>query len=375
MKDTAAPLSGMATNALQHLPELDGLRGVAILMVLFFHYSGDAPRWAQWLLQYGWAGVDLFFVLSGFLITRILLSTKESPEYFRSFYTRRVLRIFPLYYLAIFLFFFLLLPLRHANGASLEISSGEQIWYWTYLVNWHDSTEHLTRPLIHIWSLCVEEQFYLMWPLAIWACRRKQIPLLCLGVAAISFCTRLFFELSHADPEFLHRATINRLDTLAAGAWLAAILGVDSWHAKLSASLRPIFFLGAAALIALWLGVHYHPDLVGSYAFSYLLLAVVFGSAVFYCATNTGSQAPICRAFRCGLLRNFGKFSYSIYIFHLFVYAKVRQPALALMQSLPPSLAGPLTVVIGIVATYLIGLLTWHIYEKHFLKLKDRFVY
>jgi peptidoglycan/LPS O-acetylase OafA/YrhL len=371
----AALSAGKITSALRHVPELDGLRGVAILMVLFYHSCADAPRWAQWLLQYGWAGVDLFFVLSGFLITSILVRTKDSPEYFRSFYVRRILRIFPLYYLAMFLFFGVLLPLRHANGASLEISSGEQIWYWTYLVNWHDSSRHMVSPLIHIWSLCVEEQFYLIWPLVIWVCRRKQIPLACLGVGAISFCARLVFELLHADPEFLHRATINRLDTLAAGAFLAAVMDSEYWTAKLKAWIRPIFPLALAALITLWFILHYRPNIVGSYALGYLLLAGVSASMVFYCRTRTGGEKPRFRLLRCGFLRSFGKFSYSIYIFHLFVYAKVRPPALAFMKSLPPSISGPLAVLVCILAAWLVGLLTWHIFEKHFLKLKDRFAY
>jgi peptidoglycan/LPS O-acetylase OafA/YrhL len=358
---------------LQHVPELDGLRGVAILMVLLFHFMADMPRWSHWLLQYGWAGVDLFFVLSGFLITRILLNTRESPEYFRSFYIRRILRIFPLYYLGMFLFFYVLLPLRQAHGASLEISSSEQIWYWTYLVNWHDSTRHMTMPLIHIWSLCVEEQFYLIWPLLIWLCRRKSIPLLCIGVFCLSFCSRLCFDLLNADPEFLHRATINRLDTLAAGAFLAAAIPDKRWAERLRAFLPSISSIAAMALCVWWLVQARRPNLPGSYALTYVLLALIFGGMVHMFATRSGSEKPVFRLARSRLLRSFGKFSYSIYLFHLFVYAKVRPPALSFMNGLPPSVSGPVTAVLAIFAAYLAGLFTWHVFEKHILKLKDRF--
>jgi len=169
------------TRAVQQVPELDGLRGVAILMVLLFHFGGPPINLCTWLLSYGWAGVDLFFVLSGFLITTILLNTKDSPQYFSSFYGRRVLRIFPLYFMALALYFHVEMPWLVSHKQATAVSVGDQLWCWFYLLNWHDVTAGINGNLSHLWSLSIEEQFYLVWPLAIWRCSRKQVPVLCLG--------------------------------------------------------------------------------------------------------------------------------------------------------------------------------------------------
>src|SRR5579862_7894518 len=148
-----------------HYPALDGLRGVAILSVMVEHL---APRL---LAGGGWVGVDLFFVLSGFLITGVLLDGKDDPHRGRTFYVRRALRIFPLYYATLALITFG--PL--AKALALGLSAQTLGWYWIYGTNWQIALgmAHIGGPIAYFWSLAVEEQFYLIWPLIIWHTQPK----------------------------------------------------------------------------------------------------------------------------------------------------------------------------------------------------------
>ena len=162
-----------------HIPALDGVRGLAVLMVMTFHFFQrddwrhiPIGRALTSISHIGQTGVDLFFVLSGFLITGILLDAKGSPHYFRTFYVRRVLRIFPLQYVAL-AFFFFVLPLI-ANVPWVPF--GDQLWGWLYAINLHttfSSTE--ARLPGHFWSLAVEEHFYFIWPAVVLMCSRRRI--------------------------------------------------------------------------------------------------------------------------------------------------------------------------------------------------------
>src|SRR5947209_649249 len=161
-----------------HMPALDGLRGLAILMVLAFHFSLGhlAPERFLLAIPYtvagiGWVGVDLFFVLSGFLITGILYDAKASQTYFRDFYAKRVLRIFPLYY-GVLVAFFMVIPLVHPLRSVTELKP-VQAWAWLYATNVKDSLagdwcfDKVWVRLNQFWSLAVEEHFYMIWPVAV----------------------------------------------------------------------------------------------------------------------------------------------------------------------------------------------------------------
>lgn len=158
-----------------HVPALDGLRGVAILMILVLHFYNEAAINTSYsiigpiITKVAWSGlygVQLFFVLSGFLITKILLDSKKDPNYFRNSYMRRFLRIFPLYYGTLCVIFFVLPHIITFDEAAKNISS-RQIWLWTYLSNaswlgaggeWDSSSPFRIG---HFWSLCVEEHYLL----------------------------------------------------------------------------------------------------------------------------------------------------------------------------------------------------------------------
>ena len=170
-----------------HLPALDGVRGLAVLGVLLLHFIGNMQpqdaleRALVTVTKYGSYGVELFFVLSGFLITGILYDARNKPHYFRNFYMRRLLRIFPLYYGVLALVFLVapLIPLL--QGPTLDYLVERQAWAWLYAVNIYIAKhgDWSLSYLDHFWSLAIEEHFYLFWPLVVFLLARR--PRLCSG--------------------------------------------------------------------------------------------------------------------------------------------------------------------------------------------------
>jgi peptidoglycan/LPS O-acetylase OafA/YrhL len=228
---------------------LDGVRGLAVLAVMLCHFVWFAPLTSTYeipdkfsklgveLLRTGRYGVDLFFVLSGFLITGILFDAKSDKHYFRNFYARRTLRIFPLYY-AVLLLMFVVLPMfmgpRTAGEQQIVQNQG---WLWLYLSNMKSAfvgPEFWQQDRIwmgHFWSLAIEEQFYLVWPLVILLLSRRAAMIACVAMIAGAPLLRigLFLWLqppagSDATPVGLFAAiyfTLSKVDTLALGALLA----------------------------------------------------------------------------------------------------------------------------------------------------------
>jgi peptidoglycan/LPS O-acetylase OafA/YrhL len=186
---TESPVSKRPDGAVSHIPALDGLRGTAIILVILCHcyiFEGLDAYFASTvpllrIAQFGWCGVELFFVLSGFLITSILFNTKQSPSYFKSFYGRRALRIFPLYFAVLLVFYYG----PHSFFHVYRFEPSHKIWFFTYLANWKLGFWPV-HELTLFWSLCVEEQFYLIWPLVVWVTAKRAFPWMCLGVIAAS---------------------------------------------------------------------------------------------------------------------------------------------------------------------------------------------
>ena len=253
--------------AFSRVPELDGLRGVAVLLVLFHHFviysgiTGDVvvDRVVSTLASYGWVGVDLFFVLSGFLITGILYDTKTQPGYFRNFYSRRALRIFPLYF-GFFALSLLAAPvlLSPDDGQKLVDMQG---WYWTYMTNievvmagqW-PAPQHLN----HFWSLAIEEQFYLIWPMAVLALSHRHLVRLAVGCMATALLLRITapFGMSALDAYVL---LPTRMDSLAAGALVALLVRSDNGLRALKAWSLPGIAMSAILLVLL-AGLEGRPD-------------------------------------------------------------------------------------------------------------------
>ncbi|MGE3173932.1 MAG: acyltransferase family protein [Planctomycetota bacterium] len=377
MTATPAPL-----HTQPRLLALDGVRGVAILLVLLVH-AARVPEGAQMpgvlsatdyiasnVLAYGWAGVDLFFVLSGYLITGILLRQRDDPHYFRNFYARRVLRIFPLYYAVVLVRLFVVPGMEHPTWEAVAC-----LTFWSNL--WYGSLpgDAASDPVLGVtWSLAIEEQFYLLWPLLVYVTSRRVLASICWALIVGALGLRIAMSLGDAHWLKLWLYTPCRVDTLAVGA-LVAVVGAERvpWP-------RWIALLAAAEL-----GVMVLPYGTGAFeprmqVAGYTLHAVL-GGAVVVLALRNGLLARLLEA---RVLRAFGRYSYAIYLLHIPIVEglgrlllrhdaplPLRPLAEATGHYLPATLAFA-AICIGV--AFLAGLLSWHALEKHVLSLRRLFV-
>jgi peptidoglycan/LPS O-acetylase OafA/YrhL len=366
---------------------LDGLRGVAILLVMLVHFTQYGMRRPSGVFidqhfwrfaAAGWVGVDLFFVLSGFLITGILLDSKGSEQFFRNFYMRRVLRIFPLYY-GTLAGMFLVVPQILPTGENFRLLLRDQGWYWSYLLNFRVALEGWPPFLVigHFWSLAVEEQFYLVWPFVVCFFTRRQLTSICVGCFVVSFLVRLGFMLA-GYPLAGYVLTIARMDALAVGALLAIIFREANSRAILSRWIWPAGIVSGAVLISIFAwkrGLNVTDNLVITIGFS--ALALMFGSLVGL-SIIVPQDTWLGKLFSHPVLRIFGRYSYALYIFHPVVVFS--HQTLIGKKSLPfflgsqlPALGLLIATLTG--ATLIIAWCSWHAYESHFLKLKSLFPY
>jgi peptidoglycan/LPS O-acetylase OafA/YrhL len=375
------------------VPALDGLRGMAILAVLAFHFNlfrlvepgNSMDRVASGLFSAGWCGVDLFFVLSGFLITTILYDAKEDPYYFRNFYVRRLLRIVPLYYAVLFLTFFVIphLPSRLIPPEKLEKWARldtSQIWYWLYLANvstmlagtWGHGILDVT------WSLAIEEQFYLLWPLAVYTLNRNRLLQVCVLVFLTGFLIRFLMTMQAINPISVLVFTPGRFDVIAAGAFVALLTAgpYPSWASP--AASRRIWIVTAISLLGIGLlrgSLDNMDPLVQTLGLS--LIAVNYGALLMMLLAHINSGCRSVRWLSSRFLRAMGKYSYAMYLFHMPVGAFVRDRfygptdlATVFGSRLPGqmiffALAGTLT--------FALALISWHAWEYPFLQLKKYF--
>jgi peptidoglycan/LPS O-acetylase OafA/YrhL len=394
------PASGKGVSSGERVPVLDGIRGIAILLVMFFHFwENGTTRFGHplWLRLYayvagmGWTGVDLFFVLSGFLITGILYDARNSSHYFRVFYGRRTVRIFPLYYGALIFFFvvvpFLLAHIHHGVSAamrdSIHTSPVAKLFAWTYVINWYEGFrgwDAIPHPIQHFWSLAIEEQFYLVWPFLVLKLSRRRLIALCFGIMALAFVLRgVFFEI-HL-PIASYTWTICRADSLAVGA-IVALSFRDPGDWKILSKWARRFALPALcglivvrALNPTCLAGPGDVPTLSMDTLSISLNGIFFASCIALAmGTPTGSRTR--RILGTPLLRFFGKYSYCLYVCHLPIIAVLAkagfssdQLALRLHTN---EFVGVLVInAIGFAASLTVALASWNLYEKQWLKLKD----
>lgn len=291
-----------------HYPELDGLRGIAIGLILLFHSRYIVnPQHTFEIIHYnlvsnGWFGVDLFFVISGFLITRILINSAHSDQYYRKFYIRRALRIFPVYYAV------LVVVLAY----NLFSMSGVQASYWFYLQNYLRLIGSVPiHYLDHLWSLAVEEQFYLMWPATmLYAVRRGAAANICLAVIFSAVVIRVLLVASGIDGVYFN--TFARMDTLAMGAYVAIVLNDTGSLEKLRRFAVPVALASCAFILLM---TDSHGPFSDVLVFSLFPLGVIFSCGLVL-AIAADEQCHYRRALRNETLRALGKISYGVYLFH-----------------------------------------------------------
>ncbi|MGZ3438840.1 MAG: acyltransferase family protein [Polyangia bacterium] len=378
----AAPRPAAASDALTgalertvrgHMPVLDALRGLAILLVIAHrafvspHPRALVARVVSAAMDAGWVGVQLFFVLSGSLITGILLDSRDSPGYYRSFFARRVLRIFPLYY-AVLVVAFVVVPL--ATGQTLT-GSEHQLWLWVYLSNWMEPFGFGVAAFPHFWSLAVEEQFYALWPLVVRATSRRALGVACVVLVVVAIASRVTIRLLELPTEMAYSFTICRVDALAMGAGAALVLRTPSQAAWLLARQRALVALSAALFLVGAVATSGYPRLGWvNQAIGYSLLAwlATVGLVVAVLAQARGTAvAP-------APLRSIGKYSYAMYVLHVPIHHQLGVPLLRRFAGADPST--PVSVVYFVAltaASYLGALLSYHLYERHFLALKRFF--
>jgi peptidoglycan/LPS O-acetylase OafA/YrhL len=348
------------------VPELDGLRGLAILLVMthrLWPRAGDLAAY-NGIAEVGWIGVDLFFVISGFLICGILLDTRDEPDALRNFYARRVLRIFPLFYLFVGT---MLVTFPQLTGASYLKQAGSPLWYLLQLGNIPEGVLHRDPPywLAPVWSLAIEEQFYLSFPWLVRALDRRRLAQALVGFIVLAPIVRiaglvLFPQLDRFQYEF----TLCRLDTIAMGCLLAVIVRLPAERQPRSGVLATIAL--ATATVAVVTGL----DRTTAFGRTggYTVVALGFASVVLLVVRARGGAAVA--ALRFAPLRYLGKICFGLYLLH--------RPADTIVGALAhrAGIDANAGVLIPLKMAGAIGLATmsWLLLERPFLRLKDRFV-
>ena len=322
----------------------------------------------------GWVGVDLFFVLSGFLITGILYDTLPDQHFFRNFYARRVLRIFPLYY-GVVLVGMVVAVLSHQRWTA------EMLRVLTYTQNLHLKVAGPTQTgwvvIGHFWSLAVEEQFYLVWPLAVFLLRtRGRIAAVAIAGAALSMGLRFYFEhlgLAVANPATMFSFTPARVDGLLLGAVLA--MGVRGRNKAAVLRFAP-WVLGVCATVIATLTVKEHrlswmDTPTTTWGFSVLDLG--FAALL---ATTLRPRGVGKVVFAWAPLRFFGRYSYGLYVYHLTVALLLERVLTrdAMLRATGSKFLAVLTPgTLALMVTIGVAWVSFQFYESRFLKLKDRF--
>lgn len=368
----------------EHLPALDGIRGLAILLVFLYDClrpaeGGVVNYVVRRVCTAGWIGVDLFFVLSGFLITGILLDTAGRRGYFSSFLLRRSVRIFPLYYLALAVTFVGLPWFCQMTGRAPELQEGlktlatDQVWYWTYLQNWLFAfRQSWPEPqyLKHFWSLAIEEQFYLVWPFVVALTPRRWMGTVCLSLIAVALGTRTYLYLNGFPWVTTFVPTVCRLDGLAMGGLAALLIRDPVWRARLARwtpALALVSFFGLFALDKVWPVLV--NDRIGTHTIGHTLYAVMFAAFIVATATRTaGTWLPRLLSWRG--LTLLGQLSYGLYVIHRPVHRFVESFDASV---LPESIRGYALFAATLGLSLAIAWLSWVCIERPILSLKRYF--
>lgn len=368
------------------IASLDGLRGLCILLVVFhnlYPYGSGLHNVVESSIRLvanmGWIGVQWFFVLSGFLITGILVKLKDVDGGLKHFYIRRALRIFPIYYLTLVLFI-LVLPLVGFVTSNTQSLIDHQAWYWLYMVNWMPAFGIKDGGFPHLWSLAVEEQFYCIWPwLIFWLSRRWMVVVCVFCVMSSPILRYLIVVFDESDAkDIAYDITIVRWDALALGALYAFAMvntGWKAWVDKQGAKCAIAVFVIILIVIALNRSfTAVGPDfLVFNQTLAALLGVVLLNESLNRISLLKGKLGDF---FHSSFLRMLGKYSYAIYIFHLIIDFLMRPLVSSAKEgfaTLNPALIDFTAFIVNVVAAVILAAISWHFVEEPLLKLKDRF--
>lgn len=338
------------------IPALDGIRGIAILLVFAYHYGAggihDSSRLVRVLATicgFGWCGVDLFFVLSGFLITGILYDTRDDPGYYKKFYARRALRIFPVYYLFVAMLFVI--------GHGWKLGHISFLFYVGYPVAFiWPSLIQIPFRITHLWSLALEEQFYMVWP---WLVKKLRNPLkACLIAIATAPLLRLAFVAGNQDV-WAYGFLLCRMDALAMGS-VVALLIRNGWKHRLQKCAPLALFVSSTTMAIIFACRHttnHYDTVVTTLGFS--LTAIACGALLIVALVYE-------KIFSLAGLRLFGRYSYGMYLFHF--------PLTALFEPLKRHLS-IFYVPFCLLVNLAVAAASFHFFEQPIMKLKKKFSY
>jgi peptidoglycan/LPS O-acetylase OafA/YrhL len=363
-----------------HKPELDGIRGIALLAVMLSHGGGRyilqttfAAKLFAYAMVPGWSGVELFFVLSGFLITGILLKSKTAENYFSSFYARRFLRIFPIYYFVVTAG---LLASHYSFWWNAMLPPERmRIAYYFYAQNWPVFWNHGAYQTVsvfgHFWSLAVEEQFYLVWPLAIWLLSEGWILSLCTAGLVIALPLRFYMVHRYAESLGAMVLTTSRMDGLLVGVILAILLR------RGQIPRRWIYLaMGVGAGIFGYIAVFHHRELIDTQFYMPTLgitaFALLSGG---FLALSQHHIVWMHHVLCAGWLRTVGKYSYGMYIYHIPIYLILEHVlGMRFGVEFPMPLRWALLYIGFLIAvTFLVAKISYDLFESKILALKVHF--
>lgn len=351
---------------LKYYKNLDGVRAIAALMVMFFHFSrkiSPDTRFLQFLTKisiFGQTGVTLFFVLSGFLITRILLYNKGYGNYFKNFFVRRSLRIFPLYYLFLLISFFILPYLFNIQKTSIN----QQLYYYFYLQNFARTFSWsgwiTANGPGHFWSLAVEEHFYMVWPFIIYFLSTRNIKKAVFVIILLALFLRIIMLSKGLDVFYF---TFTRFDSLAIGGLLALIEnkgGIKSVNSKKFLILAGIVFIPTIYIWTNFTGAGNHMLQI----FKYLLLSLTYFSFIGFLLTLKSNNF-LNKILECSFLSYTGRISYGLYVYHPIAYliAGVYLNTNYLV----------INIIIHFGLAYFISAVSYYFFENYFIGLKKYF--
>jgi len=375
-----------------YVPPFDGMRGVAILAIMVLHFFPEAS-WKEHcptlgpivnkIAQMGISGVELFFVLSGFLVSGILLDRKDSSArtYFSNFYARRSIRLYPLYYGVLFVVFFVVPLIVCVDSVARELYS-QQWRLWLNLTNvpinkpgWDSAG---TYKLGHFWFLAAQEQFYLIWPLMIFICSRRMLSRVCIAFMIMGNVARVANVIGGSFDLWVFRwSTVSKIDGLALGALLAVMVRKQEYHRKMFVCARWGWRILAPLFAVIMLMPRRMTNALGDQGMIVLEPVMVFLFAsmlILALERSTSISKGLCNP----VLRWFGKYSYGMFIIHGLLrpaHLRLLPPDMYVAVFRIPVVGLALHMATCIAVSVLLAYVSWHCYEKHFLKLKKYFAY
>lgn len=352
--------------AFQTVPALDGVRAIAVILVMIYHLAEILPN-HQPPLDGGFLGVDIFFVLSGFLITCVLLSEWQRTDTIslKSFYIRRICRLVPAYWLFVGVLFiagrYVLTPLE----TDVTYGYGNFVSALTYITNWNSAFGSTSGHLNHTWSLAIEEQFYLLWPpCLILLLRRRRSMWQTVSVLAVAIIAVAAFRVWRADHgavlSELYYATESRIDSLLSGCLAAFLFMSPTIRSRLIGSRHFTYLAWLALATGVFLVCWVREWEIETYRSYLLVFELSAATCILWCATHERSWSG--RILSLWPIRFIGKISYGLYLWHWFSY----RLGMDLFTDTSLQLAT------GVAMTFAIAASSYYFLELRFLKLKER---